>query len=133
MYILNSDLGCGLDRLAILQTVQKQIDLLKFTAWSSQEVIESLNKLYHHLQVQAAWENIRHEKLGFVNFAAVQRCCLILRLYIPDAICILQSDPTLHRSNGWDGRWVDTYAIEDQAICILERALQAANPSRSFI
>lgn len=132
MYMYDSGFAPDFNRVSIFQTIQKQIDLLKFSAWPSQGVIETLNKLHQRLKVQAAWDSFRREHSGLVGNAAFHRCCFMLCLYLPDAICILESDPTLRRINGWDGGWVDTYAIEDQAIFILEQALRAASPSRYF-
>lgn len=106
--------------------------MLKFNAWSTGEVIQNLNNLQSKLQAQAVWGEKVPGRLGLGDYALSQRFVPILRLYIPEAVRILETDPTLFRVNWWDGNWVDTYAAEHRAICILEHALRAANPTKSF-
>ena len=127
------DLEFDSDPTTVFQIVQDQINMLKFTAWSTREVIHTLNQLHYQLKTRATWCETSPEQLRMVGHASYKRWVVVLRLYIPEAVRILECDATLFRENWWNGNWVDTYATEHRAICVLEYALRAASPTKSFI
>lgn len=121
------------ERASIIYLVQNQIDNLKFKAWPCGEVINSLDKLHRDLRLRVAWDESRPERANLMGYAEFQRFSLTLRMYLLEAIIILESHRTSYWTGGWKSEWVDHYDIEHEATCILEQALIAANFTESYI
>ena len=129
------DSGPGLDaeRACLIHLVQRQINNLKFKAWPCGEVISNLDKIHRDLRIRAAWDESKPERADLMGYAEFQRLSITLRLYILEAIILLESDRTSYWTGGWMSEWVNSYDIEHQGACTLEQALFAANSTEPYI
>lgn len=120
------------DYTKIVQIVETQIETLTYKAWRRHEVIEKLDALCRELVLQATCDERRPRShlLGYTQF---QRLSMTLRLRLPEAILILQSDWTSYKISNRAFDWKKEDVIEHKAVCFLKETLVAAQSTDWYL
>lgn len=116
----------------IVQIVETQIETLTYKAWRRHKVIEELEALCRELVFQAACDE-RQPRSHLLGYAQFQRFCMTLRLYLPEAIIVLESDWTSYEINNRTFDWEREEVIEYTTACILKETLVAAQATDWYL
>ncbi|KAJ5463752.1 hypothetical protein N7475_008696 [Penicillium sp. IBT 31633x] len=116
----------------IVRIVEKQIDVLTYKVWRRHEAIENLENLCNKLTTQAACDEHK-PRSHLAGYAQFQRFSMTLRLWIPEAILILECDWTSYEIDDRTFDWEREDEIEDSAVYILKQALTDAQSTEWYI
>ncbi|KAF7520491.1 hypothetical protein PCG10_009136 [Penicillium crustosum] len=116
----------------IVQIVETQIETLTYKAWRRHKVIEELEALCRELVFQATCDE-RQPRSHLLGYAQFQRFCMTLRLYLPEAIIVLESDWTSYEINNRTFDWEREDVIEYTTACILKETLVAAQATDWYL
>ncbi|KGO42719.1 hypothetical protein PEX1_038600 [Penicillium expansum] len=124
--------GLNADYIKIVQIVETHIETLTYKVWRRREVIDQLETLCRELVFQATCDECkpRSHLLGYAQF---QRFSMTLRLCLPEAILVLESDGTSYQVSNRAFRWMREDVIEHRAACILKEALTAAQSTDWYL
>ncbi|KAJ5593666.1 hypothetical protein N7537_010570 [Penicillium hordei] len=124
--------GLEADYTKIVQIVETQIETLTYKVWRRHEVIEKLEALCRELVFQATCDE-RKSRSHLLGYAQFQRFCMTLRLCLPEAILVLESDWTSYEISSRAFDWEREDVIEYTAACILKETLVAAQSTDWYL